>query len=142
MKPLLLGAALAFMVGSIAYAEDQAPSAEPNATSPANQATPATPDMKARTAPESNSPAPAAGKNPAFVPDQEWVGRYVYSSDNKDLGKIAAVKTNEIDFDMGGFLGIGAARKHVTTDQVGSVQSDRIVLRLTKGEAEKLPADK
>jgi hypothetical protein len=70
------------------------------------------------------------------------VGRYVYSSDNKDLGKIAAVSTNEVGFDMGGFLGIGATRKHVAAEQIGSVQNDRIVLRMTKAEAEKLPADK
>jgi hypothetical protein len=98
--------------------------------------------MKAQTAPESNLPTPSATKNSAFVPDQNWVGRYVYSSDNKDLGKIAAVSTNEVGFDMGGFLGIGATRKHVAAEQIGSVQNDRIVLRMTKAEAEKLPADK
>jgi len=52
------------------------------------------------------------------------------------------VKTNQVDFDMGGFLGLGATRKHVTADQIESVQNDRIILRMTKAEAEKLPADK
>jgi hypothetical protein len=136
MKSLILGAALALVAGSVAYAQDPAPSATP----PANQAAPATPDMKAQPAPESNLPSPAVSKHPSFVPDQNWVGRYVYSSDNKDLGKIAAVSTNGVDFDMGGFLGIGATRKHVAADQVGSVQADRIILRMTKAEAQKLPA--
>lgn len=142
MKTLALGAALALMAASTAYAQDPAPSPEPNVASPANQMAPATPDMKAQTAPEPARPSAADSKNPAFVPDQNWVGRYVYSSDNKDLGKIAAVKTNQVDFDMGGFLGLGTTRKHVPADQIGSVESDRIILRMTKADAEKLPADK
>ncbi len=141
MKLLLLGAALALSASTLAYAQNPAPSSEPSATAPTNQTAPATPDMKAQTAPEPALPSFANSKNPGFVPDQNWVGRYVYSSDNKDLGKIAAVKTNQVDFDMGGFLGLGATRKHVTTDQIGSVQNDRIILRLSKAEAENLPAE-
>ena len=143
MRHLLLGAAFALVAGSAAYALDPAPSPEPNAAHPVTtQASPPAPDMKAQTAPEPARPSSADSKNPGFVPDQHWVGRYVYSSDNKDLGTIAAVKTNQVDFDMGGFLGLGASRKHITADQVGNVQSDRIILRMTKAEAEKLPADK
>jgi hypothetical protein len=41
-----------------------------------------------------------------------------------------------------GFLGLGATRKHVTASQIESVQADRAILRLTKAEAEALPADK
>lgn len=86
----------------------------------------------------------AGAKTGALVPDQNWVGRYVYSSDGKDLGKIASVKSNgtssEVYFDMGGFLGIGATRTHVTSDQIQEVQYDRIVLRLTQAEAKNLPA--
>ncbi len=142
MQPLALGAALVVLMASVAYAQNPAPSSEPNATAPTNQTAPATPDMKAQKAPEPALPSSANSKNPGFVPDQSWVGRYVYSSDNKDLGKIAAVKTNQVDFDMGGFLGLGATRKHVTADQIGSVQSDRIILRMTKAEADSVPADK
>jgi hypothetical protein len=142
MKSLLLGAALSLLAGSVAFAQDPAPAPKPNATPPANHAAPATPDMKAQPVPESAMPAPTATKNPAFIPDDNWVGRYVYSIDNKDLGRIAAVTANQLAFDMGGFLGIGATRKHVATDQISSVQSDRIILRMTKAEAEKLPADK
>ena len=85
------------------------------------------------------------GAKPAtFVADETWVGRYIYSSDGKDLGKIAAVKktgtASDIFFDMGGFLGLGATRKHVTSDQVQDVRIDRIVMRLSEADAQKLPA--
>jgi hypothetical protein len=42
---------------------------------------------------------------------------------------------------MGGFLGLGATRKHVAGEQVHDVQSDRILLNLTKDQAENLPAE-
>ena len=151
MRPLLLGVAAAFALtaSSIAFAQEQAPSSEPNAAPPANQSVPATPDMKApqATVPtDKTGAADSATKAHGVVPDPQWVGRYIYSSDNKDLGKVAAVKTsgglNEVDFDMGGFLGLGATRKHVTASQIESVQADRVILRLTKAEAEALPADK
>jgi hypothetical protein len=131
MKPLLLGAAIGLMA-TAAYAQNPAPAPEPNATPPSNQAAPATPDMPA--------PAPNAA---TFVPDQSWVGRYVYSSDGKDLGKIASVNGAGalIYFDTGGFLGLGTTRKHVAADQVQDVKRDRIVLKLVKADADNLPAD-
>ena len=107
---------------------------------PTNRVGEAVPPMKSTdpTAVETGS------KAAALVPDQQRVGRYVYSSDGKDLGKIASVKQNgsssELFFDMGGFLGIGATRKSITSDQIQDVQNDRIVLRLSQAEAEKLPA--
>jgi hypothetical protein len=149
MKSLLLSAALAMMAGSTAYAQNPAPT-EPHAAAPANQAAPATPDLKApaQTVPatQMNSTADNAPRPPTFVPDQSWVGRYVYSNDNKDLGKIASVKrtgaSSDIYFDMGGFLGLGATRKSVVAEQVRDVQSDRIILSLTKAQAENLPEQK
>jgi hypothetical protein len=141
MKPVLLGAAIALFASAV-YAQNPAPAPEPNATAPSNQAAPATPDMKAQPDP-SLTTAPAL--HAPFVADETWVGRYVYSSDGKDLGKIASVKrsgaSGEIYFDMGGFLGLGATRKHVAGEQVHDVQNDRIVLNLTKDQAETLPAE-
>ena len=86
------------------------------------------------------------GAKPAtIVADEQWVGRYVYSSDGKDLGKIASVKktgtSSDIFFDTGGFLGLGATRSTVTSDQVPDILSDRIVLRLSEADAKSLPAD-
>jgi hypothetical protein len=127
MKSLLLGAAIALMA-TAAHAQNRTPAPGAGATS--NQAAPA-----------SATPALHA----PFVADENWVGRYVYSSDGEDLGKIASVKrsgaSGEIYFDVGGFLGLGATRKHVAGEQVRDVQNDRIVLRLTKDQAETLPAE-
>jgi hypothetical protein len=41
---------------------------------------------------------------------------------------------------MGGFLGLGATRKSVTSDQIQDVRNDRVVLRLSEADAQKLPA--
>jgi hypothetical protein len=86
----------------------------------------------------------ASAKTGTFVADEQWLGRYVYSSDGKDLGKIASVSKNgtssEIYFDMGGFLGLGATHKGVTSDQIQDVKNDRVVLRLSEADAQKLPA--
>jgi hypothetical protein len=107
---------------------------------PTNRVGEAVPPMKA-TDPKATD---TGSKTVTLVPDQQWVGRYVYSSDDKELGKIAAVKQNgsssEIRFDMGGFLGIGATRKSITSDQIQDVKNDRVVLRLSEAEAKKLPA--
>ena len=150
MRPIVLGvAAFALTASSIAFAQERTPTPEPNATPPPNQSEPATPDMKAPPVPlqtDKMGAADSATKAPGVIPDPQWVGLYVYSSDNKDLGKVAAVKTsgglNEVDFDMGGFLGLGSTRKHVTASEIDSVQADRIILRLSKTDAEALPADK
>jgi hypothetical protein len=107
---------------------------------PTNRVGEAVPAMKS-TDPQS---VDTSAKPATFVADQTWVGRYLYSSDGKDLGKIAAVKQNgssgEILFDAGGFLGIGATRKSITSDQIQDVKNDRVVLRLSEADAKKLPA--
>jgi hypothetical protein len=162
MRRILMSIILA-TAGSAAYAQDPAPKVDPNvALPPTNRMKQATPTMKApegqqQTAPtnrvgdavppmKSTDPqsADAGAKTATLVPDQQWVGRYVYSSDGKDLGKIASVKksgtSSEIYFDMGGFLGLGATRKSVTSDQIQEVKNDRIVLHLTEADAQKLPA--
>ncbi len=157
MRQLLIGTGLAFLIGSAVFAQEPARKPDTNAIqAPTNQAEQATPDLKA---PKSTAPTDTMGaaippmksadtgtKPPTFVPDSNWVGRYVYSSDDKDLGKIVSVKktgaSSDIYFDMGGFLGLGATRKRVAAEQVQNVQNDRIVLRLSKAEAENLPAEK
>lgn len=151
MRHVLIGAALGCLAVSAAYAQKPSPNPDPNAAQPsANQTEQATPEKAPKqTAPTGSTVPPAksadTGKAPSFIPDASWAGRYVYSSDDKDLGKIVSVKrtgaSSDIYFDMGGFLGLGAARRHVAAEQVQDVQNDRIVLRLTKAEAENLPAE-
>ncbi len=157
MRHLLIAVIAALATSSIAYAQEPAPKPDTNAIqAPTNQTEQATPDLKA---PKSPAPTSTMGaqvpqmksadtgtKAPTFVPDSNWVGRYVDSSDDKDLGKIVSVKktgaSSDIYFDMGGFLGLGATRKHVAAEQIRDVQNDRIILRLSKAEAENLPAAK
>ncbi len=156
MKNLLIAVTAALASGSLAYAQEPAPKPDTNVIqAPTNQTEQAPPDLKA---PKSTAPTDTMGtvappiksadtgtKPPSFIPDTNWVGRYVYSSDDKDLGKIVSVKrtgaSSDIYFDMGGFLGLGATRKHVAAEQVQNVQNDRIVLRLSRAEAENLPSE-
>ena len=162
MRYFLIASVAACAISSVAVAQD-VPKAAPGAEQPPTATMDkATPDMKApegqpQAAPtnrvgeavppmKSTDPQSAdTGAKPAtFVADQTWIGRYIYSSDGKDLGKIAAVKktgaSSDIFFDMGGFLGLGATRKQLTSDHVKDVQSDRIVVRLSEADAQKLPA--
>jgi hypothetical protein len=77
---------------------------------------------------------------------KEWIGRPVYSSDDKRLGEIAALqrgpddKVSELSADIGGFLGFGETRVRVTADQIKEVKDDSLVLTLTEAEAKALPA--
>jgi hypothetical protein len=164
MRHLLLASVAVCAVTGLAVAQDL-PKTDPGAEHPPTATMDkATPDMKAPEGQQQAAPTnrvgnavppmkatdpkstDTVGKTNAFVPDQQWVGRYVYSSDNKDLGKIAAVRQNgsstELLFDMGGFLGIGATRKSVTSDQIQDVKSDRVILRLSEAEAKNLPESK
>ena len=136
MRHLLVATIAALAASNVAYAQE----APPTPQAPANQMERAAPPTKPA-APQSAEPS---AKPATFVPNQQWVGRYVYSSDDKELGKIKSVKTsgtsNQVFFDMGGFLGLGATRKSVTSDQILDVNKERIVLHLTEAEAQKLPA--
>jgi hypothetical protein len=162
MRHLLIATFAACAVSSVAVAQDL-PKADPGAEHPPTATMDkATPTMKAPEGQPQAAPTNRVGeevppmkptdpqsvdtgaKTGTLVPDAQWVGRYVYSSDDKELGKIASVKkegtASELYFDMGGFLGIGATRKSVTSDQIQDVKNDRIVLKLSEAEAKNLPA--
>ena len=74
------------------------------------------------------------------LPSDSWIGRAVYSSDDKNVGEIGAVSGDQVYADIGGFLGIGETRVLLTPDKIASVKNDRIVLKLTENEAKKLPS--
>lgn len=76
----------------------------------------------------------------AKAPTDAWIGRSVYSSDNKDLGEVAAIANDKIYVDMGGFLGLGETRVLLDDDAIQDVTDDRIVLKLTEAEAQQLPS--
>lgn len=90
--------------------------------------------------------APSGGVNldvnvgSKLAPTDAWVGRTVYSIDGKNVGEIAAISGDQIYADLGGFLGLGETRVLLSADQIANVQDDRINLKLTKDEADKLPA--
>ena len=73
-----------------------------------------------------------------------WVDKVVYSSDNKNLGEVAAFardatgKVTEMHADIGGFLGMGEARVRIKPDQFNLV-GDRVVLTITSEQAKSLP---
>jgi hypothetical protein len=162
MRHFLIATVAALAAGTLAHAQDLPKTDSPAEQPPTATMDKATPMMKGPEGEQQAAPTNRVGeavppmkstdpqgtdtgtKTGALAPDQNWVGRYVYSTDGKDLGKIASVKSNgtsgEVYFDMGGFLGLGATRTRVTSDQVKEVQHDRIVLRLTQAEAKNLPA--
>ena len=79
-----------------------------------------------------------AGSNK--TPTDAWIGRAIYSADGEHLGDVTGVALNQAYADIGGFLGIGEKRVALAGDSIQAVQDDRIVLKLTEAEAERLPA--
>ena len=167
MKRILIATTLALATSCAAYAQDPAPKPDANAEHPpTNRMDEATPTMKAPsgaehaptnrvdqavppmkpTDPQSADTGTKAGtsadtgtKAGTFTASDEWIGRAVYSSDGKELGKVASVQQGDLNADLGGFLGIGATRTLIKADQIQEVKDDRIVLRLTEAEAKSLP---
>ena len=88
------------------------------------------------------TPAPAMMLTTAEA--QAWVGKPVYSSDEKKIGTIVAFArgsdnvVKEVHADIGGFLGLGETRVRLLPAQV-ILQSDRVMLDLTAAQAKDLP---
>jgi hypothetical protein len=74
-----------------------------------------------------------------MTPSDAWIGRAVYSADNKHLGEVSGTAGDMIFVDMGGFLGIGETRVELDNDSVAEVKNDRIHIKLTEAEAKSLP---
>ena len=76
---------------------------------------------------------------------KNWIGRPVYSSDNKKIGEITEItrdsdnKVTELFIDTGSFLGIGATRYRVTSEQIQEVKPDGLVLTLKESEVKAVP---
>lgn len=73
-----------------------------------------------------------------------WVDKQVYSSDEKNVGEIAAFArgtdntVTEMHIDIGGFLGMGETRVRLMPAQFKLV-GDRAVLNVTAEQAKSLP---
>ena len=72
------------------------------------------------------------------------VDRVVYSSDNKNLGEVAAIlrdptgHVTELHADLGGFLGIGETRVRIMPNQF-RIDNDKVVLNVTAEQSKTLP---
>jgi len=51
-------------------------------------------------------------------PSDAWIGRAVYSADNKHLGEVSGTAGDKIYVDVGGFLGIGAHKVAIPVHQL------------------------
>jgi hypothetical protein len=86
---------------------------------PTNRMDQAVPPMKA-TDPQT---ADTGSKTETFTATGAWIGRSVYSSDDKEFGKVASVQNGDLQADLGGFLGIGATRTLIKSDQIQEVRT-------------------
>lgn len=162
MRHVLYAVVLALATGTAAYAQEPAPKPEPGAAHPpTGRVEQSTPTMKAPDGQEMHPPTgrvgdvvpplkstdkPSLGEGKtttgaAFAATEEWIGRSVFSSDGKELGKVASIEEGgAILVDIGGFLGLGETRSRIAPEKIQSVTDDRIMLSLTEGEAKNLPA--
>lgn len=162
MRRIIIAAVLSMAAGGLAFAQEPAPKPDAGAEHPpTNRMDQTVPTMKApgeaehaptnrvdeAVPPMKSTDAPSTGKSTqtgALVPDESWIGRSVYSSDGKELGKVASVEKSgdqsELKVDMGGFLGLGATPTLIQTNQIQEVTDERIVLSLTESQANNLPA--
>lgn len=125
------------------------PQTPPAATTPA-PSSPSSTDAKSMDRPAGSmagSTADSSASSSLKLTDaeaKEWVGKTVYSSDDKNLGEVAAFqrgsegKVQEMHADIGGFLGIGETRVRVLPSEF-TLSGDRIVLKMTGEQAKALP---
>lgn len=106
-----------------------------------------TPTQDVANLPATRVESPIVARVTFIVPaDQvkDWIARPVYSSDNKKIGEIVEIKRDPDDkvtetyIDTGKFLGIGAARYRVTSDQIQEVKPDGLTLTLKEEEVAKV----
>lgn len=158
MKRLFMATVFAIAASGFACAQDPAPKPAPNAEHPpTNRMDQATPEMKGPSGKAEHAPtnrvdqavppmkpgaaqsADTGTKSGSLSASDQWIGRSVYSSDGKDLGKISSVQAGDVYADLGGFLGIGTARTLIKSSQIQEAKEDRIVLNLTEADAKNLP---
>ncbi len=162
IRTLSIATALATVIALPVMAEDAQTGIEPGAgatstmsdqvpqkKSDAEAAGESLPSTSANdTKPGAQMPASAEQQSTGIsLTEQEaltWIDKPVYSSEGKQIGKVAAFerdpdnKVTGMHADIGGFLGFGESRVNITPAQF-KLQSDRVVLSLTTAEANDLP---
>jgi hypothetical protein len=124
---------MALFASSAAFAQTTAPSDTPPTSPPTT------------TAP-SVQPSPPTQVAPTLTEAEakELIDATVVSSDDKNVGEVAAIqrdsdgKVTELHADIGGFLGIGQTRVRVTPSQF-TVSEKKIRLTLTADQVKDLP---
>ena len=126
----------------------QPPASEPSAP-PAAQPGPSTEQLQQSMPEKQAAETPSPGAAPTLSEEEanQWVGKAVYSSDDKEIGTVAEIKRDgdnniiELRADIGGFLGFGETRVSLTPDRFQLQRDDlKVVLNLNEEEASNLPA--
>ena len=104
------------------------------------------------TSPQATAETPVqTGRADFIVPQGEeadWIGRSVYSDDDKKIGEILelirdpADRVTDIYVDTGTFLGMGGTRYHFTADQVREARPDGLVLTVKESEIKPQTGDR
>lgn len=148
---LLFATALAVsaLAATAAFAQTPAPSTAPagkiEVTPPLS---PSAASPSAPAAPSASTAQVGPASTTAMVMSDEqakaWVNKVVYSSDDKNLGEVAALardssgKVSELHADIGGFLGLGETRVRVMPADF-KLMTDKVVLNITADAAKTLP---
>ncbi len=136
MRTLSLTAILAAAIALPALAQTT-----PSQTSPAPMPMPM--PSQSQTAPVT-PPATAASLMLTEQEAKTWIGKPVYSNDDKKIGEVVAFArgtdnmVTEMHAGIGGFLGMGETIVRVMPAQI-KLQSDRVVLNVTSTQAKDLP---
>lgn len=119
------------------------PSPAPSAPAVTAPASPSTAPMEKHATPPADTSA-SAGHTMTDTQAKAWIDKAVYSSDDKNVGDVAAIQRDasgtvtSLQADIGGFLGIGSSRVKVMPSQF-TLSDDRVVLNLTSEQVKQLP---
>ena len=158
MKRLLITTAFATIGGLAAFAQEapQSPPASPPAVGaePSAPSETMTPSAPTEAAPVTPAPSDSTAAAPSEVTpgkislsdDQakEWVGKTVYTSDDKNIGEVALLARDssgavtELQADIGGFLGLGETRVAIPVEKF-QLGDEKITLSMTEAEVKNLP---
>ncbi len=122
----------------------------PNATVPDKSMSTATPSVKPAD-PVSGSTSSSAGatvKAGSIILSQQdekvWIGKPVYSSDQKKIGEVESFRRGPsgevvgLNAGIGGFLGLGETHVMMTSSQF-KLQGDRVIADVPSADAKNLP---
>jgi hypothetical protein len=107
------------------------------------------PEQNVATVPPAVIDTTVPGARGFIVAEQDvrnWLGRPIFSRDNKKIGEIIDVKrgpnneVTDIYFDSGTFLGMGAKRYHITASQIDDMKPNGVMVSLNEAQVKALPA--